>query len=592
MNRVELLHSWIRIRYARLRIGYITDIGPYVLRRGLCHAIIQIMTFIREAIRDAPAGLWALDDVTSTLVEYSGHASDSGTLTGTQTASTPLINGVAVSNLLKTAVIATFPNRIFLKGFENVPFTLEANALVTTNGTTADVQILGNQNQMDGLMVNGTVVSFVTKYNGLGEARASYDISEYKKFHAVGVHTSSKNQLYIDGELVAEATITTAQQAGSYVNTSSNLYAGTTTSTSFLAVNGFATYSKALNASRISGHFQAINANLSGSGVATGYSGMLYDITENLADAFISRTFETTKQFKNASIRSVTTSNDQVRPSFNGTTSVASSWTASIPFPITSPHIYGALIYWDGGGVTIDASIDNGTTWMSIVEGQPLSILPSGFDTTGKTLYVRASFAGGIVNDISYLDNLRIVGYLTGTFPSFGNRTMTLTYPAISRLERFPNELSDLWGTVLPNTTSKITLNATTVGTDPAVKVVEFWAKRTSSTAMTIDFPGTIYSNGVSAANLTAALPVGEWRLIHIVHATTSAAAINITGPGIVGQIMTYAATLTTAQMKDILARYMGRPVLNVADSSAISIAEPTNAANMYTHVWEIVQSG
>jgi len=102
------------------------------------------MSFVLEAVRDKPIGLWMMDD-TSPLQDYSGY-NRAGTVTGATTA-VGLAAGAVFSTVVNKYIVANFDAPVFQQGKEKTPFSLEAWLYPITK-TTGEVTQASRTNLM------------------------------------------------------------------------------------------------------------------------------------------------------------------------------------------------------------------------------------------------------------------------------------------------------------------------------------------------------------------------------------------------------------------------------------------------------------
>jgi hypothetical protein len=528
------------------------------------------MTFIFEALRDKPLAIYPLDD-TSPFIDYSGYNQVSS-FTGTTPAThLSLFKGVSNSKIFKSGSIGVFPSSVFKKGYEQESFSLEVWVRQVFPGTE-EQQIIGNQNQMDGLVIEGTVVSFVTKYTTAPEARISYDLQMHSGFMASVVHTQDKNSLFINGLLVGEVSLTEEQQADEYASTNANLYVGATTGSQSIAVGGITIYGKTLTQEQISRHYQAgINVPV-GEQVANSHGGKIIPVSLQNTDIFIDQWWSTAEQWNLGQRFNVVIVDDHLEPQIESDISIPGTWLDSFILSTSNvSSIYGVVVNWNGEGAVVEASLD-GTTWEEAVRGTKLNLINDGFNPVDKELQIRVSFPGGIENDESYLDNLNIVGITTDA--------------SSPERDYEPIKLHDNWGTEI-GATGSLTISAPSVA--ETVKTVELWIKRTTGTNPTINVSGTFYQDGASA---TTTLPQGQWRLVHITSSTNIDGAITITGAAQIGMVGLYTDQLNSSQVASIKANYFGYDPLITEEDSVIEITESSEEIDIYAHDWSIQTSG
>lgn len=452
----------------------------------------------------------------------------------------------------------------------------------------SDFQVLGNSNQYDGLVLDGTKVSFTTKFLTTGEARAEYDLQIPRAVHLVGVHTQNKNSLYVDGVLVSEADISDVQKTDKFIVTDGKLYSGQTMSSKNIMLNGVSIYSLALSPGSVARHF-AVGRSVVGSTTPRAFGGTKITVSKNPADILFERHWQTAGDWKAAVLSGVSADNDKLVPQAVGTTSMPGYWTDSCDlYDGPNPNTINAVtVGWDGEGVTVSASID-GVTWETVERGQNLSCIPAGFDPSGKELYIRIMFPGGIVDDPSYIDNLTVTAFKTGTAAVEDERTVTYSQPAFVRDEYDTTILSDDWGVEI-NSGGKLTITASTDPSATGPQTIEVWAKQLPGTQMTRNFSASSSKkNGLSFTSM----PTGEWAVYSYILSAPLTTDIVFGGDVQIGRVVLYDAVLSNVDLANIVDSYTNRPSTLVHDTSAVAVAESSSAANIYAHDWAIESSG
>jgi len=540
------------------------------------------MTFVLDALRDRPQGIFQMDD-TSPLQDYSGY-NRTGTLTGTLVKHTSLVKGAIYAPVLSSTSTVEFSSNVFKQGYEHEAFTLAVWCRVVAG--TGEQQVLGNSGQMDGITVNGTVVSFVTKYATAPEARCSFDTQHEQTVSVWGVHTESKNSLYVNGELVDEVDLTEAQQADTFVATTASLFSGATAGTQTIAVNAVAFYPRALSGQSISRQFNAGRITSSPERIVSAFAGNVVPVSMQNVQTFLNQEWRTSEDWSMGSLSNVSVVDNELVPQFDGDTSVPGYWYDSIAIASAgTTSIYGVVLDWDGEGVVVETSF-TGATWGVQTRGRKVTTIAEGYDPTDKVLLVRVSFPGGILNDPAYLSSLKATGILSATTnPSSIGRTITYA-TATPEDDHEPLELHDNWGAGIYTGGSLAMSNDPNEGS--AVRSIELWIKRTGTNPV-ISATGTYYQNGVIA---TDTLDSQEWTLMHITSPTNLTGTITIAGPAQVGQIVVYDRELSATEVADIYAAYTGSNVKRVTDTSIITITEPAQAADIYAYDWSITGAG
>lgn len=531
---------------------------------------------------------WILDSTVPFFNNISsGLVATKKTGTSDPTKSVSLVAGSDYSSVFKNASIGKFECPYYRQGDESKSFALEAWILPIPKTTTGAQAIFSHDGQTDGLSINGKVIRFATAYTTAADAEVTFDLQVYKLAHVVAVHTGDKNELWVNNKMVSSINLTDAQKADTYEFTDDGyLYSGFSGSNQEIAMNGVAFYQN-IDAFTISQNYAAgLNA-VPQASIAPQWKGAGLSCGGIKTNLFYERTWATESDFRQGYNAGCTITPVALVPSYDAISglSSASSWICSIPLDIGSDAtIYGVALDWSGTGITVDSSLD-GVTWTAATAGSLVSTITNGYVPTNKDLWVRVSFAGGQAVDPSYLESITVSGYRAIEFLNSLNRTVGTTHPAVLRGDFEPNLFRDDNGVSLKGQTLTI---GTDTSADPTIaRTLEAWIKVVSGTP-TINIGGTKYRNG--AADST--LPIGEWSLIHYVAAADIATTITIAGDVIVGQVVLYPTALSATDVLNAYKSYTGYPAKRFSDSSAITVSQPGDPLEMYSHSWQIVAGG
>ncbi len=544
--------------------------------------------YIGYAVNDKPDGLWALDNANG-FFDFSGYGRNGSMLSGTPGTSVAVASGFANSAVYQNTGIARFPTQAFKQGNEAFSFTLEGWVLPIVGTTTAPQAILSHTGQYDGLTINGTVVSFTTKYLTAAAAVLTYDLQSLRAAYVVGMHTNDKNMLYVNGEMVAEIQLTDAQRTDRYIATDGYLYCGQSTSDRKLAVNALAVYNYAVEGERISVHYVQGRKTVTEIAVPPIFGGTL--VTTHAGDGTNVYTYTYSKRAdwkRGYTTDTAFHGNDLIPMNDTTDTSLPGTWVNVYELDsVPEAQLNGVSLIWDGIGATISASLD-GATWETAVNGKNLALVTPGFNPADRVLHIRVTFAGGVVDDPAYLDSLTVVVQASAAQNNTGNRTITVGQPAYRRIDAEPLEYRTDWGLEL-GTGGTLTIGPDTSSTPMNPRTIEMWVYRNTATNPTINQTGTVYRQGASG-NLT--FTQGEWTLVHIVTASAVTGNIVITGPAIIGHVALYGTALSQSQSLEIYQSYTGIPRTVSADTSVINVSEPSDAAKIYTFDWSIQSAG
>lgn len=529
---------------------------------------------------DFPKGAWVLDG-NSPYPDISGYENPA-TATGTDRGPA-LVKGAARSLVVGNDAKVTFVNNFWKRNREYLAFSLEVfiRPVVTDYSNTAEIQILGHAGQMDGLTIQKGVVSFVTKYASTGEARASFDTMNHQTSHIVGLHTATKNSLYINGELVSEVDITPEQQADTYAVDGGNLVSGTTTGPNKFMLNAVALYEGVLDDESIDQHYAEAQDTLTAEAVAINYGGQLLEFAATGAYApFFRIEYDTDVDWALGGRTNVGLLDGTLYPTIIGNTSINGWWESVIPLGTAPTSIQAVSILWEGSGVLVKTSRD-GILWEAAEKGKPVTTVPAGTLPDGEFLYVRVEFEGNKVDDPGFMDNMSISLYLTDNAVKFSGRDIVLA-GATPENDYDVNDLHQDWGAEMNN--GSITIKSAPGLTGAAVRTVEVWVMRTGGTFTTSLTGAHIRTNGGTEQSTK----LGEWQLRHFVFDDDFAGDIVLSGTAQIGHIIIYPATLSDETIAEIYSAYVGKPKVVLEVDENFDIHEFDGEVDIYEYDWAL----
>jgi hypothetical protein len=553
--------------------------------------LYNVIMYVREALRYKPVALYMLED-TAPYQEESGY-----NRVGTVVGSTPgryegLVSGCTSAPVFLASINGSFEIPVYKVGTEGSAFTIGLWGRYATT-TTALQQLLGNSTQIDGLRLNGSVLSFAIQYSGAPEAVVSYDLQRHRVFNVFGVYTSEKISLYVNGELVDEVSLTEEQQVASFLGSTANMTTGPTLSGSqSVAVNGVTAYAKALDGEQIKRLYQ-VGINVpTAEDVVSSWGGMRFQGTLDFAKTYVDKTWNTDYDWYEGSLNDVVVERDYLYPQVDGDTSIPGTWLDSVPLDGSiGTSIYGVTIDWDGTGAVVEASL-NGTTWETAVRGRLLANATN-LTTADQLLQIRVTFPGGIVDDESELKSLRVVAIESNQLRQQNGRVITLN-GAAPQTDYPRHALDENWGVRMASTGSLV-IGPDADGEPETFKTIELYVNRLDSTAdLSISAGGGItsptwYERGASGDGV---LTVRRWTLVHLVSTTNITGSVTITGPLQIGHVAFYTNALSAAEVEDIHDTFVGKNILFVNDTSVIALPESDTGHKVYAADWSISASG
>jgi hypothetical protein len=460
--------------------------------------------------------------------------------------------------------------------------------------------VFGHYNDFDGITYDTESISFTTLHGAAGAATAKYYPENMKDrtFHVVGVHSESKNELFVDGERVASVDLTPEQLMAGYSITSfpASLYIGRTSIG--VIVDAPAVYGEALTLRQAKLHYLWGRNVPTMHEVVTKRGGFYWDFHDSNSQVALDFRFDTDKEWSDSQAAGVSIENDILRPSFgsDGLT-LAGTWQAGFILPAIVDTVDGSKIEFEADGtVKIQTSINNGATWSTAINGREITGLGKGTLSTGKTLMVRAVFTAGEPADtIAKVNHLSIKIYKNrDSQGTLSNRPMIFTGKVgLASVRHQPIEYHDLMGVDLYSGGYATTTIATTT------RVLELWFKPVTSTPFTLfdgAGTGTLYVNGV--ANSSPVYEADRWyHVVFVSAASLSGSTVNINPGGLgeitVGMVATYPSVMTAAQVSELYGAYLGIPSATVVESTGLNVSDAaTQTVKIYSYDWSVVGSG
>lgn len=443
-------------------------------------------------------------------------------------------------------------------------------------------RIFSRASTNDGLYFDGKSIQFATKYATAGEARCSYTPLVMEKFDVVGVHTQSRNSLYVNGALVSEVDITAAQQADQYTNNSSN-FVSSSDNGEFLINAVFAT-PLPLDAAKVRELYDFANDRHEDE-VPAAYDGQTFNVSCDYRFPYINLEFDAFEEWNLGQVSSAQIVPNQVIASFYNNLTVAGNWQYSLPLSKngTGTFVDNISLDWQGSNVTFETSF-NGGAWTAAVKREKLTNVPNNVTMTNQTLQIRAVFASGQTE--AYLSRLSVRAFATNSLIQSWTRSITLNN-VVSMNNYQPMRLrADNGARVV----GSIIFNADPATTATNPMTVEFWMKKEGSIAHNLTGITGTFVNGVTSSGVNENVSNGEWVLVHY---TLSApqTTFQLTGPVQIGTVTFYETALTAAQVSSIYYDYTGKNKSVVPDSNTLSVSELSAQPKTYAYDWSVSNS-
>lgn len=538
------------------------------------------MSFIYEALRSTPRALFLMDDELPVsggiLRDYSGRGSIA--LASSPNQSVPVVAGATRSLVYGNSGSGGVALDAGFGSHPRKAFSVEI-WFVKVGGTQGPRLLTSSSTDNFGLTCQGTVISFSTEYGEAGPLRASYDVQQHQVFHVVGTHSDRRNSLYINGELVSYVDITDEYPDDDYVVPTSSLI----TSDSY-AINGVGAYEYELPPDRVKAHYEAGRAKASSGDVVGSNGGDLIPVSLENSDIFVDQMWQSDEDWSLGEFRNVVVESGSLVTGEVDGLSIEGDWTDNFILPDTVEPIYGVLVNWDGVGAIVEVSLD-AENWEIATRGARVMTVPEGHVPNGEELHVRVSFAGGVENDESFIDNLNVIGLMTGESPEVAGRIVTQDKSSQGR-DYLPLELHDNWGTRI-ETGGTVTISKDNTEEESPLRTLEMWVKDVG-TSVPMPITGTVYTNG-KAGNTNAD---GQWRLVHIVSSSDVLDDVTIAGPRRVGHVAIYPRELSADEISRIFSEYSDSDFVRVNNSGTVRITNVEDSAKIYAHDWSIHLSG
>lgn len=375
------------------------------------NVIYLIMNYYDATLKSVPKATFKLNSAGTAYEDLTGNGYS---LTGTTFKFvSPIMNGNSKALAVNSDNYSQVTTNVFIRGNEYIPFSLETWVLPTT--FTGAVSILSHTNAYDGLTFDGDRIKFKVAFVS-SAVEVSWPTPDFvEAYHVVATYSPQKIQLYVNRQLVSESEISSDQLVSGFVQESSSiLYSGQSVSgNERLVVDGISLYNKVLSRDEIAFHFLSGRHVPTVNAITGVYAGSYWDGTKR--DVALQRTWDSTEEWATGTLIDCSNTSGSLVPLTDPTTdlSLPGSWNGSMgigSIPLT--NIYGIKALWNGDGLfTVEASLD-GITYSTLTNG---SLIPNtlNVDPTGKTLDLRVTFVGGVLNDSAQVRDLTITAYET-----------------------------------------------------------------------------------------------------------------------------------------------------------------------------------
>lgn len=508
----------------------------------------------------------------------------------------------------------SFSSSVFQKSSVTIPFTLEA--WFKPVNVTGPKGIIGHSGQVDGLWFDGEAIHFTTDHGEKGSCTASYcPPSITGSFHVVGVHTGSKNELYINGVRVSASDLNQDQISSDYrlVNNSDALYVGHLSGA--IVVDCVAVYSVALTGTMIMNHFRWGRNAPDFRSVVTGRNGNYWTFTDDTAGVAFDFKFDTDEEWFTGETTSVSRENNMLLPAFdqNGLTR-AGDWQAGIILGAIADKLEGSKIEWDSdGGVTVMTSIDGGNSWSKAINGREVAGISRDYSTAGQSLEVKVLFpAGESVDTITKMRSLSIKLYSSRISVSnvSGLNANFTGHSTLANTEHQPIEHEDRAGVHLYNSNALIdSKNGRTVemwiNLDEGAAVDEYIMDARPGSNVYLKYSGLqwstssetiLYINGERKTGAAINIFPGRWTHLVFILPVATNDIVNIGDKNLsmhIGMYASYEYAMNDIQVRGLYNAYFGVNSVNITEASGIRISDLDGKdVKIYSYPWTLTASG
>jgi hypothetical protein len=557
------------------------------------------MTYVYHILRDNPIAVYPLD---SGVTDVSGFDRD-GATTGTPTVDRPLTaRGIAAQYL--DAAGFTYPiGDIMMATKQQKSFSLEA--WVKPHNATGLANILARNTS--GLFIDEGILFFQVASPTVITSVEYEWLDVGRTAHVVGVYDTNDIYLYVNGEVVASATVDESIRIDGLMDTATNLVTNTSGGAK-MTVDAVAVYNYPLSTKTIQSHYSVGTTYPNVSDISKGNGGHVYFM--NADNATIRASFDS--DFEDANYVNAGVIDGELINLTDPTTGdyAAGVWEKSISFAAeTGIVLEGSSLAWEASpGVVVSTALNENSYTVATNGAQPFS----GLDiSTDQTFKIKVDLPAG--TDQAVVKNMTFRAYTTKAIKGSDEAVaMTLTDPANVDLDVFaynPVEFNDFGGMKLGATTGFTIAQDTNFGGYTAVEFTVFMSANAISKTLFAAGSHTITTNAsgqwvpnslvalvVDGVVISAAttITLNRWHhVIAIFAEQTSALTFLSTVACRIGYLATYTSqmsTIDTAGAQSIYQNWVGAPALQLVESNTITISE--FEAKAYTYDWAIQPAG
>lgn len=510
-----------------------------------------------------------------------------------------------------------FPAGVFIRTQERRGFTLEATIL-PADTLAGSQSVLSHVSVYDGIAIINRQLRFTVEFNTTGSVYVAYNIPDnFEAMTVVATYTPGAIKMYVNGESVGSAEVSTAQiKDGFKVRASNNLCLGVASGSQVIMVDSVAVYSRALTDAEAYMHYIASIRTVPDNDATEALRPIRFDGTGRNIYA---KKVWTGNDFSEGTHTNTSYNETGLIPQIDVTTqlSKASTWIGTFEMPTSTdiPLLYGVKVEYEGAGsYTAAFSRDNGNTWLTPATFSELSGTFN-WAPTGQPILARITFTGGIASDPAVVTRIALTAYMSADLTSTDSgRTITLASGNLVSDDQEEPIIRERFNGIYNNGVA-FTMTADTDPDDPKpVAAIETWMTFESSltnsyvfdnrpgggthflwsTGGKFAFPagGTLYINGANVATAVADTRLGVPNHILYVFPSTFTTPVSFSATYKDYQfIKVYNVAPTAADVARIYSAYMGYPTTRLVTESN-PVTEGGSAYKTYSYDWSVTQAG
>jgi hypothetical protein len=557
------------------------------------------MTYVYNILRDNPIAVYPLD---SGVTDKSGFNRD-GAITGTPTADRPITAKGIASQYLDAAGFTYPVTDIMMETKQQKSFSLEA--WVKPHNATGLANILARDTS--GLFIDDGILFFQVASPTVITSVEYEWLKVGNTAHVVGVYDTNDIYLYVNGEVVASATVDDSILIDGFMDDNSTLITDTSGGAK-MSVDTVSIYNYPLSTKTIQSHYSVGTSYPNVADISKANGGNVYFM--NADNATVRTSFDS--EFEDANYVNAGVLDGELINLTDPTTGdyAAGVWEKSISFAAeTGVILEGSSLSWEATtGVVVSTALNDDAYVVAVNGAQPFSGLNLSTDQTFK---IKIELPAG--TEQAVVKSMTFRAYTSKAIKGSDEAVaMTLTDAANVDLDVFnynPVEFNDFGGMKLGATTGFTIAQDTNFGGYTAVEFTVFMSANAISKTLFSAGTHTITTNAsgqwvpnslvalvVDGVVISAATTITLNRWHHVIaifaEQTSSMTFLNTVASRI-GYLATYTSqmpSLTSAGAQSIYQNWVGAPALQIIEGNTITVSEYETKA--YTYDWAIQPAG